>query len=324
MNILNYKFALNLDKPGYSKKRCQFRKVSVLSMVLSSVVITLAGCGGGYQNQAADVVAHGGRLYENWILESGSVAPEEKNPVWALQSSLDEKADKAREAGATWLCMNCHGPDYKGVNGVYGDENSPYYTGFPGLLGANKTKAELVDTITNGFFMPAEGRNIHDFGNLLSAESIDALAQFIMDGVVDTAEYIRSPLIVGPIENFANGQAIYTRGEATNIGCAICHGEDGRSLPLLSVTAGDGVESRKKDDKDDRDDKNKYEQNLRRIALEEPWRFVHVLRFGSPGSVMPAMTQAVNEIGVSVFEFQDAIDVAQYVQSFAEDNKDKK
>lgn len=80
----------------------------------------------------------GGLLYDKWWAvgeeddhehddhEASGAAPEGDHPLWATQSTNE------RSGGDTWRCKECHGWDYKGADGAYGDGS--HFTGFVGVL----------------------------------------------------------------------------------------------------------------------------------------------------------------------------------------------
>jgi mono/diheme cytochrome c family protein len=245
------------------------------------------GGGGGTPPPASDAstIAMGGRLYDNWISETGSSVPPINNPVWALQNSNN------RSGGDTWRCKECHGWDYKGVDGVYGDPDNSHYTGFGGILNTEKTEQEIVTYLTNGFFYAPTQEMMHVFGTLLTPEQITALAMFIKQGMVDSSPYFGMDTIInGSLANFENGEYLYSfRGfAAPTAGCELCHNADG--LGEQGVNLGD-------------------------IANTNPWEFLHKIRFGQPATAMPAMFDAEDANGFLLFDIQDAVDVIQYSQS---------
>ena len=220
------------------------------------------------------------------MLETGSTAPPVDNPVWLLQDT------NTRTGAATWRCNECHGWDYKGVNGIYGDISNSHYTGFGGVLNTVKTEQEIVSYLTNGFFSPVLGETVHDFAGILPAAEIEALAKFVAQGLVDTDAYFGSDAVVnGSISNFQNGEYLYSfQGIGVITGaCELCHGADGLAEPGINV--GD-------------------------IARTNPWEFLHKIRFGQPASNMPSMYDAMDpSTGSLVFDIQDTVDVIQYSQS---------
>jgi mono/diheme cytochrome c family protein len=233
----------------------------------------------------AAVIAYGGLLYDNWISEKQVGTPAEDNPVWNLQTT------NTRTGAATWRCKECHGWDYKGVNGVYGNPNNSHYTGFGGLWNTEKDEAAIVEYLENGFYYAPSGQVMHNFGELLSASDRIALAKFIKLGMANTTEYFGMDAIInGSVAAFQNGKKIYafTSFGSPSGNCELCHGIDGKGEPDLA---------------------------LGEVAISNPWEFVHKVRFGQPGSSMPGMIELIDQSNKLVYDLQDAIDVTQYSQS---------
>ena len=149
------------------------------------------GAGGGTTPPIGDLalIAMGGQLYDHWIEEKNAAVPPSNNPLWALQTT------NTRTGADTWRCKECHGWDYKGADGAYGPSSS-HYTGFGGIFTAamdpQTTEADLITFLTDGWFLSLTQSTVHNFGGLLTATEIQALAKFIKMGVVDTSDYISS------------------------------------------------------------------------------------------------------------------------------------
>ncbi|WP_455220439.1 PASTA domain-containing protein [Kaarinaea lacus] len=233
-----------------------------------------------------DIIARGGRLYDNWIYETGAAVPPVDNPTWALQTT------NTRTGADTWRCKECHGWDYQGVNGVYGNTNNSHYTGFAGVFGTEKTEAEIVAYLTNGFIYAPTGTTVHDFDGLIPLADMEALAKFIKLGTLDTSVYISpSGIINGSAQNFQNGADLYSfKGfGVANGNCALCHGLDGKGE--VGVILG-------------------------LIANTDPWRYLHKVRFGQPNTSMPALINQIDPLsGSPAFDIQDAVDITHYSQS---------
>ena len=83
------------------------------------------------------------------------------------------------------------------------------------------------------------------------------------------------------------GEALYSFGIRGNTSCLHCHGEEGLSVPP--------------------DSSEEFEEFPGLLSNENPWEFQHKVRFGHPGSEMPAAFA----VGVTV---QEVADVAAYCQ----------
>jgi mono/diheme cytochrome c family protein len=234
----------------------------------------------------AEIITRGGRLFDNWIAETGVTAPPINNPVWALQ------ATNTRTGADTWRCKECHGWDYKGVDGVYGDTSNSHYTGFGGVFGTEKTEIEIVEYLTNGFRYGPTGEILHRFDGLIQTVDMEALAKFIKQGTIDVSIYFgMDGIINGSQQDFDNGADLYSfKGfGVVNGNCEACHGAGGIDEPGVIV----GL-----------------------VANENPWEMLHKVRFGQPGTAMPGLFDAVNILtGELAFDAQDAVDIVHYSQS---------
>lgn len=190
--------------------------------------------------------SRGGRLYDNWWQETGVEEPSSDQPLWASQTT------NTRSGSDTWRCKECHGWDYKGVDGAYG--SGSHFTGFPGVFGAVSQTTDEIVAILSGSTNPD-----HDF-SAMGDDAIDDLAAFLKTGLVDV-----SSLIDPTTKTAINGDS--THGKELFVVCAACHGEDGLLLNFGTV------------------DEPEY---VGTIALDNPWEFLHKVRAGQSGTVMPA------------------------------------
>jgi hypothetical protein len=92
--------------------------------------------------ESADVV-RGGRMYDRFWAEAGS-EPAIDHPLWATRPDPDSNP---RTGSTTWRCKECHGWDYKGVDGAYG--SGSHRTGFPGIFGTALTPQEVFDLLAD-------------------------------------------------------------------------------------------------------------------------------------------------------------------------------
>ena len=194
-------------------------------------------------------VADGGALYDNWWQATGEVAPETDHPLWA---SRPDTSSNTRTGAVTWRCKECHGWDYKGVDGAYA--SGSHRTGIRGIFGTQLTAPEIFDLVKNGHSYGAAGLTDVDVWNL---------AKFVLDGQIDTDAIIDAGgLFTG---DSVKGESLYLQGMGTNESCATCHGSDGLVAP---PGAPDFVDY----------------PGL--VATENPWEFQHKVRFGQPGTRM--------------------------------------
>lgn len=211
-------------------------------------------------------IARGGRLYDAWWEEAGVDEPIGENPLWSRQTT------NTRTGSTTWRCKECHGWDYLGVDGAYG--SGSHQTGFPGIFEAqDKSQGALIVQISG------QADQEHNFDQM-GVDSIDDLVAFIREGLIDMR-----PLIDADTKSAVNGDT--TRGmELYQSNCAMCHGDEGRSLNF-----GDEEEP----------------EYVGTIAVDNPWEFIHKVRAGQPGTAMPAMI----DVGWSL---KDLVDLLAYSQ----------
>jgi thiosulfate dehydrogenase len=193
-------------------------------------------------------IVRGAQLYDRWYAVLG-VAPQTGDmPIWARQST------NTRSGPETWRCAECHGWDYRGASGAYGDGS--HYTGFPDVMNlSGKMSIEEIVAHLNGEIDPA-----HDFSPYMDEKALSQLAVFLKSGTIDDTEYI-NPISLQVIDgDIDHGKQLY---EST---CAACHGAEGKKIIFRT----EGVD-----------------EYLGSVANRDPWRFLHRTRFGVAGTSMP-------------------------------------
>ena len=214
-------------------------------------------------------IARGGRLYDNWVKETKATAPSGNQPLWASQTT------NTRAGIVTWRCKECHGWDYKGVGGAYG--SGSHKTGFVGVYDAGTTKSqEQILGILKG------STNVrHDFTKVLDAQSLNELSAFLSQSLINETPYI----------DYATKKPIggdVTRGKTRFDGsCAACHGADGKQLNFGDAAAPEYVGT---------------------LAADNPWEFMHKVRYGQPSTTMPSGL-------VTAWSIQDVVDTLAYAQT---------
>jgi thiosulfate dehydrogenase len=216
--------------------------------------------------ESADVV-RGGRMYDRFWAEAGS-EPAIDHPLWATRPDPDSNP---RTGSTTWRCKECHGWDYKGVDGAYG--SGSHRTGFPGIFGTALTPQEVFDLLAD----PAG----HDYRSQgLTHGDLWDLTKFVLDGQIDTDDILSGDQFTGDL---ALGQDAYENGVGgQDPGCAACHGVDGMTPPLGHP---------------------EFDEFPQVIATENPWEFQHKVRYGQPGHEMRGIvvfggtTEEANDIG---------------------------
>lgn len=151
-------------------------------------------------------IARGGKLYDDWAAELKTKYPKDPQPAFPK--------DKKVETGSnTWRCVECHGWDYKGANGVRGIRT---------MVGAHPSA--IIKVLQD---------DTHDLAHKLEYADLYDLANFVSNGQVDMNEYI-------------DARSLEARGVAGNSTqyyltlCATCHGDQGyaiRTIPPLGRVA---------------------------------------------------------------------------------------
>jgi cytochrome c553 len=194
-----------------------------------------------------DAIA-GGRIYDNWIVALDAPLPAGSHPLW------DNQDFNERSGVITWRCVECHGWDYKGVDGAYGPY-SAHYTGFRGLEDTVGATQEEVLRWLDGTLSSE-----HNFQTVMSTTALNDLAAFLRTQQINTDLFLDSSGI--SLGDREEGRARYLRA------CASCHGDTGESINFgtaaMPLYLGDK-------------------------AVADPWQTVHKMRFGTPNeSAMPA------------------------------------
>jgi len=244
----------------------------------------------------------GGRLYDNWIIETGAdVTQAIPNPL--MQLAPDQAAVSAVSDVDSWRCVICHGFDYEG--GRFGFSNN-----LVELKELNSwDSSKVFNILKNGYRAvdPTTGSLtiVHKYSDFLGDLALWDLAEFAVVRLADMHEFIR--VDTGGIRaykaNFSEGEALYneqtigTFATGTQLGCLTCHGIDG-----TLATRPDGSAT-----------------DIFSLSWRDPFKFFHVLAFGSPrlptataDSFSPSLYDA-NVTGGHINDHEIA-DVVYYVQ----------
>lgn len=259
----------------------------------------------------ADLSA-GARLYDTWWSASDKTpstgAPTTTHPIWALTGNKLKGAD-------TWRCSSCHGWDYLGYLGVYGKFDSEFYTGTTGVVGTALAPVRLLDPagiyqfihsgivhtsgLSHEFGKPPAGTNQDPTRAALSDTDIYNLTLFVVT-MQDEASKNLSPRDLIAYDtgqasgDEARGKTVYNSAKADG-GCAdaACHGTDGRVIDFA--------------DKAPATLPNSFVDT---VAMRDPWKTLHTIRFGVAGSAMLGL-QSVTTVAQPQKAAVDALAFAQ-------------
>jgi thiosulfate dehydrogenase len=221
----------------------------------------------GIQEPTSDLVV-GAQLYDRWYAALGIPVPQGDMPIWSRQST------NTRSGADTWRCSECHGWDYKGVEGAYA--SGSHYTGFPSIIRATADMTE-EDILTH---LKGENDPAHDFSAYLNDDAMGKVAVFLKEGLIDDSKYIDSVSLKVIDGNLERGGDLY--GST----CSECHGEDGTEIIFRT----EGVD-----------------ETLGDVANRDPFRFLHRTRFGVAGTTMPIG----DELGWTPVDGRDVLMYAQ-------------
>jgi cytochrome c553 len=222
-----------------------FSLIAFLLVLVSIIGTSVAFARGSQQN--SDIVT-GAQIYDRWYAALGVSAPQGNMPIWSRQST------NTRSGLDTWRCSECHGWDYKGVDGEYA--SGSHETGFPGLIPAvnNMTEADILAQLKG------EKDPEHDFSKYIDDAALQKVALFLKEGLIDDSEYINSVSLKVLSGDMTHGKQLFEQV------CARCHGTDGTKIIFRT----EGVD-----------------EYLGDVANRDPFRFLHRTRFGVAGTEMP-------------------------------------
>ena len=160
-------------------------------------VVGVAAVNARSTSKSADDLVTGAQLYDKWYAALGVNAPEGNMPIWGRQTT------NTRSGADTWRCSECHGWDYKGSEGAY--SAGSHYTGFPNVmkLAVAMTPEEIVGHL-KGSKDPS-----HDFSKYMDDASLQKVALFLKEGVIDDAEFIDATTLKVKNGDAAHGKQLY-------------------------------------------------------------------------------------------------------------------
>ena len=216
---------------------------------------------------AAFAIARGGQLYDKWWTVLDVKAPPMTHRSYPLEG-------RDRDA-TTWRCKECHGWDYKGRDGAYG--KGPHRTGIIGIRGKAGAKTEDIAKILRD--------RTHGYPpSWLPDSAVEWLARFVSAGQINMDRYIDRN--TRKVKGDADRGAKYFQTV-----CSICHGQDGKMLNLANA-----------------DDPTLAQGPVYvgTVAQEDPWRTLHKIRNGQPGTPM---------ISLIALDVEDQVNILAYLQT---------
>jgi thiosulfate dehydrogenase len=221
----------------------------------------------------------GGLLYDTWwvVLAADEEEAEHEMPGPTTDHPLwATQTTNTRSGADTWRCKECHGWDYQGVDGAYGAGS--HLTGFQGVFASrDKSAAEIVAALAGGT------NPDHDFSTVMAEQDLIDLALFITGGLLDADTLVNADGSSRGI--LAEGQPLYETV------CTLCHGPAGNAINFGGLAE---------------------PEYLGHLAPDNPWEFIHKVRFGQPGWPMPSAI-------ASGWTPEDVANLLAYVQTFATD-----
>lgn len=190
---------------------------------------------------------HGGLLYNEWWVVNGAPEPVGDHPLYPM--------DALQTGSTTFRCQECHGWDYKGLDGAY--STGSHYTGIKGIFNTTKKPQEIYNLLKAD---PNDVPNGHDMDTYgLSNVDLWDLVKFSLESTIETDDYIDN-------NNFFIGNTLSGNFDYGDI-CFTCHGNDGKKFILGH---------------------NGDLEFVGTVAVYNPWEFIHNVRFGHPAASMPA------------------------------------
>ncbi len=230
------------------------------------VAAALIGAGTAQEPPSGDPV-RGAQVYEAWHVVADVNPPVGDHPLWRTQTA------NQRSGGITWRCVSCHGWDYKGAEGAFG-EGRPGYTGFPGVIQTVGLPEGELRAWLDGTRNPD-----HNFSAYLDAASTRNLIAFLRTRLINT------DLLIDPKTGISLGSAD-RGGGLYAASCADCHGDEGADLNFGTANSPVFIGD---------------------LAVNDPWRFLHKTRFGQANTSMPAG----ENLGWSLQDFADVLAYSQ-------------
>jgi len=188
------------------------------------------------------MIRHGGRIYAGWADELDHDALTTTHPAYPAVGK--------KKGAETWRCKECHGWDYRGVNGAYG--SGSHYTGIKGIDGMRGADPEKVMAVIRD--------KTHRYSeDMIPDKDLEALALFVSWGQVQMDR------LIDPKTKRAYGDVRHG-AEIFQTTCAVCHGLNGTLINFA--------------------DKEGEVEYIGTVANANPWETLHNIRFGHAGDAM--------------------------------------
>ena len=152
-------------------------------------------------------IVRGGIMYDKWYAITTGDIPRKTNK--AYPSTAKKKGKN------TWRCKECHGWDYQGAKGAYGNKKNSHYTGIKGISGS--AGADLAKIVA---ILKDKNHNYTD--DMMTKDDFNDLALFVSKGQVDVPKVIS-------LDKKVSGDAVKGAAYYGTI-CANCHGVDGKKI----------------------------------------------------------------------------------------------
>jgi thiosulfate dehydrogenase len=209
-------------------------------------------------------ISRGGQLYDKWWAVVERDAPKETHPAYPAAGK--------EKGGNTWRCKECHGWDYKGVEGAY--NKGSHFTGIKGVRGVQGVDPARIIEI----FKDKTHRFTED---LMPRAAMEKLALFLSLGQIDMDRYIDRATKKAHGDILRGAQFYQTI-------CANCHGFDGKQINFG-------------------DEKNP--EYVGTTAQANPWEALHKIRFGQPGFPMVALGVLEVQTQVDILSYAQTLPI---------------
>lgn len=277
---------------GLTNRKAQ----DVLAFVKSGANTTIAPDSATFDQRTYDAldendIALGGLLYDKWWNASNATLENTTHQLWPATNTQ-------QSGSSTWRCKACHGWDYRGNDGAYG-KTGGNNTGIQGVVTTSNSIMQMATE--SNVFAYLELDNTHGFNNAkFTTNEYYALTKFIMTMREEAAlnkasfDFIDDATLTSIGGSAVIGKMRYE--ESNNLRCNLCHGDDGKKIDFADHTI----------------NPNAHEY-LTDVATENPWEFIHKVRFGQPNSIMQGVIKTTNPFSAS--SMATAVDILSFVQT---------